>query len=208
VNAARPTRTAALVLALLVAAVGCTHDAKPAAHGSPSPSPSPSASTAPAPASVPLTVKVTRVHGRLSEKSVSSLEGNVHKTIAAYVAGAFLGGSYPRSDFKAAFSSFTPGVRTRAARDTTLLTNATYGGSTESVRTTHGTAYLSVLSPYKVAAGITANVDLVFRVERKDRPAERVRLRGRLLLTRNKANGWSIFGYDLARSDTPVGSSS
>ena len=207
-NAARPTRIAVAVLALLVAAAGCTHDAKPAAHGSPSPNPSPSASSAPPPASVPLTVQVTRVHGQLSKQAASSLEGNVHKTIAAYLAGAFLGGSYPRSGFKAAFASFTPGVRARAARDTTLLTNATYGASTESVRATRGTAYLSVLSPYKVAAGITANVDLVFRVERKDQPAQQVRLRGRLLLTRNRANGWSIFGYDLARSDTPVGSAS
>jgi hypothetical protein len=155
---------------------------------------------------VPLTVQVTRVHGTLSEKSTSSVEGNVRRTISSYVAGAFVGGSYPRSDFKAALASFTPGVRARAARDVALLTNATYGASTESVRTTHGTAYLSVLSPYKVAAGITANVDLVFRVERKDQPAEQVRLKGRLLLTRNKTNGWSIFGYDLARSDTPVGS--
>src|SRR4051812_21299123 len=188
-----------------MAAAACTAD-KPTAHRSSSPSPSPAPSSTPVPASVPLTVRVTRVHGALSRTSTSSLEGNVRKTIASYVEGAFVGGTYPRSDFKAAFASFTPGVRARAAHDAALLTNTSYGASTESVRATHGTAYLSVLSPFKVAAGITANVDLVFRVERKDEPAERVRLRGRLLLTRNKANDWSIFGYDLARSDTPVGS--
>ena len=201
---ARATRAAVVALVLSVAVAGCTGD-KPVAHRSASPSPA-SSSSAPAPASVPLTVQVTHVHGTLSKKSAASVEGNVRKTIAAYVAGAFLGGDYPRSDFRAAFTSFTPGVRARAARDAALLTNATYGASTESVRATHGTAYLSVLSPFKVAAGITANVDLVFRVERKDQPAEQVRLNGRLLLTRNKTNGWSIFGYDLARSDTPVGS--
>jgi hypothetical protein len=204
VHTARAARAAVAVLALLVATAGCTGD-KPAARRSASPSPAPS-SSALAPASVPLTVRVTRVHGKLSKKASSSVEGNVRKTIASYVAGAFVGGDYPRSDFRAALTPFTPGVRARAARDTRLLTNATYGASTESVRATRGTAYLSVLSPFKVAAGITANVDLVFRVERQDQPAEQVRLKGRLLLTRNKANGWSIFGYDLSRSDTPVGS--
>jgi hypothetical protein len=60
-----------------------------------------------------------------------------------------------------------------------------------------------VLAPHKVAAGVTAKVDLVFLVDRGDQAAQRVRLAGRLLLTRNKSNGWSIFGYDLHRSETP-----
>ncbi len=84
-----------------------------------------------------------------------------------------------------------------------LLTNRELGPSTESVRATRRTAYLSVLAPYKVAAGVTAKVDLVFLVDRGDETAQRVRLAGRLLLTRNKSNGWSIFGYDLHRSETP-----
>ncbi len=54
------------------------------------------------------------------------------------------------------------------------------------MRATRRTAYLSVLAPYKVAAGVTAKVDLVFVVDRGDRTAQRVRLAGRLLLTRNK----------------------
>ena len=68
------------------------------------------------------------------------------------------------------------------------------------MRATARTAYLSVLAPYKVAAGVTAKVDLVFVVDRGDEPAQRVRLAGRLLLTRNASDGWSIFGYDLHRS--------
>ena len=61
-----------------------------------------------------------------------------------------------------------------------------------------------MLAPYKVAAGVTAKVDLVFVVDRGDQPAQRVRVAGRLLLTRGSdAGGWSIFGYDLHRSVTP-----
>jgi hypothetical protein len=85
-----------------------------------------------------------------------------------------------------------------------MLTNLPLGPTTQSVRATRRTAYLSVLAPYKVAAGVTAKVDLVFRVERTDQPPQRVRLSGRLLLTRNQQAGWSIFGYDVHRSGAPA----
>jgi len=146
---------------------------------------------------------VTRVSGKLPDKSRPALEANVGKVISAYVDGAFLAGDYPRSDFGEAFGVFTAGAARDARRNQDLLTNRRLGPSTESVRATRRTAYLSVLAPYKVAAGVTAKVDLVFVVERGDRAAQRVRLAGRLLLTRNKANGWSVFGYDLHRSQTP-----
>lgn len=191
---------AALVAAALVG--GCTGDPEPAAKPSPSSSPTASA-TPPAPASVPLKVVVTRVSGKLPEKSRPALEANVGKAISAYVDGAFLAGDYPRSDFGDAFGAFTSGAAGDARRDADLLTNRELGPSTESVRATRRTAYLSVLAPYKVAAGVTAKVDLVFVVDRGDDTAQRVRLAGRLLLTRNKSNGWSIFGYDLHRSQTP-----
>jgi hypothetical protein len=117
---------------------------------------------------------------------------------------AFLSGDYPRSDFGSAFSSFTSGAARQARGDQDLLTNHELGPTTESVRATRRTAYLSVLAPYKVAAGVTAKVDLVFVVDRGDQPAQRVRIAGRLLLTRGSdAGGWSIFGYDLHRSATP-----
>lgn len=191
---------AAVVAAALVG--GCTGDPEPAAKPSPSSSPTASA-TPPAPASVPLKVVVTRVSGKLPEKSRPALEANVGKAISAYVDGAFLAGDYPRSDFGDAFGAFTSGAAGDARRDADLLTNRELGPSTESVRATRRTAYLSVLAPYKVAAGVTAKVDLVFVVDRGDDTAQRVRLAGRLLLTRNKSNGWSIFGYDLHRSQTP-----
>ena len=201
----RPLSRGIPAVAVLVAAAlvgGCTGDPEPAAKPSPSSSPTASA-TPPAPASVPLKVVVTRVSGKLPEKSRPALEANVGKAISAYVDGAFLAGEYPRSDFGDAFGAFTSGAAGDARRDADLLTNRELGPSTESVRATRRTAYLSVLAPYKVAAGVTAKVDLVFVVDRGDDTAQRVRLAGRLLLTRNKSNGWSIFGYDLHRSQTP-----
>jgi hypothetical protein len=71
------------------------------------------------------------------------------------------------------------------------------------VRAVRRTAYLAVLAPRQHVAGLTAAVDLVFVVDRGDDPAQRVRLRGRLLLTRVDA-GWRIFGYDLRRTQTPT----
>jgi len=201
----RPLSRGVPAVATLVAAAlvgGCTGASEPAAKPSPSSSPTASA-TLPAPESVPLKVVVTRVSGKLPEKSRPALEANVGKAISAYVDGAFLAGDYPRSDFGEAFGAFTSGAAGDARRDADLLTNRELGPSTESVRATRRTAYLSVLAPYKVAAGVTAKVDLVFVVDRGDETAQRVRLAGRLLLTRNKSNGWSIFGYDLHRSETP-----
>jgi hypothetical protein len=193
---------------LLTAATGCTDDASPSAAPSmtagPTPTPPTTPTTPPPPDSVPLKVVVTRVSGRLPAASRPPLEANVGRTVSSYLDAAFLGGDYPRSDFSASFGAFTPGAARDARRDQRLLTNAALGPSTESVRATRRTAYLSVLAPYKVAAGVTAKVDLVFVVDRGDLPAQRVRLAGRLLLTRAAGDGrWAVFGYDLHRSVTP-----
>ena len=70
------------------------------------------------------------------------------------------------------------------------------------------TAYLSVLAPYKVAAGVTARVHLRFLADRGDKPAKRVDVRGRLMLTRKSSGGWQIFGYDLSKNARTVGEES
>ena len=151
------------------------------------------------PDSVPLKVVVTRVSGTLPAASRPALEANVGRTVSAYVDAAFLGGAYPRSDFSGSFGAFTPGAAKDARRDQGLLTNAAFGPSTESVRATRRTAYLSVLAPYKVAAGVTAEGRPGLLVDRGDRPAQRVQLTGRLLLTRDRRRRrWAVFGYDLA----------
>lgn len=190
-------------VALLTTAVGCTDEANaPQTVAKDDVTAAPSAPAAVP--SVPLKVVVTRVLGRLPDTSRPALEANVGRAVSDYVDAAFLSGDYPRSDFGASFPSFTRGAAADARRDQDLLTNHELGPTTRSVRATRRTAYLSVLAPNKVAAGVTAKVDLVFAVDRGDQPAQRVRLAGRLLLTRTGDGGeWSIFGYDLHRSTTP-----
>lgn len=204
------TVLAATACAALLATTSACTDEPEAKKAAPSPSPSPSATTAaPEPVGPPLKVVVTRVSGKLPKKARPALEANVGRAISGYVRNAFLLGEYPRSSFGRAFSTFSTGAAREARRrDEGLLTNRWLGPTTESVRVRRQTAYLSVLAPHKVAAGVTARVEFVFAVDRGERPTQRVRLAGRLMLTRKNSGGWQIFGYDLARSNTPVGSGS
>ncbi|HVH95242.1 MAG TPA: hypothetical protein VM688_10015 [Nocardioidaceae bacterium] len=199
----RVAQGVAWVVALLLCVTGCTLDSAP--HRSASNAPVQSAPEQP---SAPFRVAVTRVSGKLTEQQRTGLAADVRRVLAAYLDAAFLGGTYPRSDFTDSFGTFTTGAARTARRDRDLLTNERLGPHTESVRAVRRTAFLSVLAPSEVAAGVTANVNLDLMVRTLSGPSERVRLKGRLLLTRNPGNGWSIFGYDVSRSDTPVRSAS
>jgi hypothetical protein len=197
----RVRRTAAALSCTLIVGLcaGCTGDSsEPAAPSPSSPSTGSPATLEPRPA--PLDVRVTRVLGTLRKHQRSVLERRVGKVVAGYFDDAFLAGSYPRSGFDDAFSTFTRGARSQARQDRSLLTNSRLGPTTEAVLPKRRAAWLSVLAPYKVAAGVTARFDLRFVAQRGDKPARKVRLSGRLLLTRVKSGGWRIFGYHVARS--------
>lgn len=193
---------AAVTALLLPLSVGCTGGASRPA-GSPPRSPSPSVSTGATSTvrarPVPLEVRVTRVSGRLSSHARRALEANLKPVLSRYLDTAYLGGGYPRSDFSKAYASFTPAVRSQARRDGWLLTNRSLGPTTTAVTPRKQAAYLSVLAPYKVAAGVTARLDLSYVADRGDRPAKAVAVKGRLMLTR-RGNSWAIFAYDLSRS--------
>jgi hypothetical protein len=198
---------ASLLCALLVtSASACTSDdAAPAPDVEESVSASPTASTATVEAKpAPVKVRVTRVAGHLRPKGPDVLADKVGSVVSAYFAEAFLGGDYPRSDFDDAFATFSSGAAAQARRDRDLLTNRELGPTTESVVARRQTAYLSVLAPYKVAAGVTARVNLRFVADRGDEPAKEVTVKGRLMLTRKQDGGWKIFGYDLSQSATTV----
>jgi hypothetical protein len=205
-----PVRRAAatLLCALLVAtASACTGDGDaPSTHVEESVSAGPTEeSTATLEAKpAPLKVRVTRVAGRLKPKDQEVLAHKVGEVVSAYFDDAFLGGDYPRSDFDHAFATFSSGAAEQARHDGDLLTNSELGPTTESVVARRRTAYLSVLAPYKVAAGVTARVDLRFVADRGDEPAQEVTVKGRLMLTRKQDGGWKIFGYDLSQSATTV----
>ena len=199
----RPVVAATLVAVLLGSVAACTD------QGQPDPAPSPGLSTAPSttvqarPAA--LQVQVARVAGRLDRQARAALERNVGAVVGRYFDDAFLGGTYPRSDFSAAFTTFTDGAAARARRDRTLLTNAALGGTTENVTARRQDVRLDVLAPHRVAAGVTARVHLAYLAASAGHPDVLVRITGRLMLTRKRSGGWEIFGYDLARSVVPEG---
>lgn len=206
--------TAALLCVLLVATTAACSGGDPAPETAPSaatpPAEDPAEETAtpealPAP---PARVRVTRVSGTLKEKDREVLADNIGKVVTAYFDDAFLGGEYPRDSFGDAFATFSAGAARRADGDRDLLTNRALGPTTQGIEVRRRTAYLSVLAPYKVAAGVTANVQLRFAADQGDRPAELVNVKGRLLLTRKKSGGWQIFGYDLTQSSRAVGEGS
>lgn len=151
-----------------------------------------------------MNVRVTRVSGKLRKSSKESLERNIARTIGGYWDAAYLGGGYPRGDFDDDFNAFSAGVGQRARHDQGFLTNADLGPSTESVVALEKKAWLAVLAPNKVAAGVTARIRLVYLADRGEAQAKRVTVSGRLLLTRKKSGGWQIFGYDVARSVRPA----
>lgn len=167
----------------------------------------PSTTPEPVPAP-PARVRVTRVSGTLKEKDRVVLADNVRKVVTAYFDDAFVGGDYPRESFGDAFATFSVGAARQADGDRDLLTNRVLGATTEAVRVRRRTAYLSVLAPYKVAAGVTARVHLRFLADRGDKPAKRVDVTGRLMLTRKRSGGWQIFGYDLSQNARTVGKES
>jgi len=190
----------ALVLACcLGVAAGCTGGRQPAAAPSPSSSTSTGSAATISAAPVPLVVRVVRVSGGLSKADRSALEHNLGTVVTSYLQHAYLGGSWPRSDFSDAFTYFTPGVRAQARGDQDLLTNHQLGASTRQVTAKETTAYLSVLAPHRVAAGVSARLTLRYVADRGDASAAEVHVVGRLSFTRTDA-GWRIVGYHLARS--------
>ncbi len=195
----------------MVTTASCTGDepsGSPAARQSPSASPTEGSTSTLEPKPAPARVRVTRVSGHLAAKDRTVLEHKVGRVVSAYFDDAFLAGPYPRSGFGDAFDTFSPGAARLARRDKALLTNSTLGATTEAVVARRQTAYLSVLAPHKIAAGVTALVNLRYLAERGDRPDKEVTVKGRLILTREKSGGWRIFGFDLSRSASTVGDAS
>lgn len=209
----RFTRVAVVLASTLalVAIAACDAE-EPAAAPSPTPRPSTPTSKGPVatlePKPAPLRIRVTRVAGHLGASDRKVLEAKVGRVVSGYFDDAFLGGAYPRSEFSGAFDTFSAGAARTARRDRDLLTNQDLGPSTSSVVARRQTAYLSVLAPHKIAAGITALVNLRFLDQRSDDPDQVVMVKGRLMLTRKHNGGWQIFGYDLTRSASPAGEDS
>lgn len=204
---ARRVVAGAACVVLITATAACTNDSNQASPEPATPSESSSVGSGATLEAkpVPLSIRVTRVSGKLNKSQRGSLERRVGKAVSGYFDAAWLGGQYPRTSFTGSFPTFSRGAARQAYAQRGLTTNAQLGGSTESVAPKQKKVWLSVLAPNKVAAGVTARFLLVFVADRGEAAAQKVRVTGELLLTHKKAGGWQVFGYDVQRSAKAAG---
>ena len=205
---ARPAclvRLRGLVPAVLVAALaagmsGCMGDGSTPAAGSPPaqgrPAAEPVSQAGRAVPGVWTTVQVGEVTGPWPLPARKVVRDRIRGVFDRWADAAYLGGSYPRRRFGAAFPGFTRGARAEARRDLGLTTNADIADRIDLVRHRASAVWLDVLAVRGRAAALTARFRLAFNTRGQ---VERwVVVRGRLYLTK-KNNRWRIFGYDVAK---------
>ena len=190
----RARTTASVVLALALLA-GCSGDDEPA------PSSDPDGSATGAPEAAPLTTTATigKVAGTaLPEKRRAALVQDLLPIVDGWVDGAYVGGSWPRTDVGDAFAGFSAGARQDAEGDLDVLSNADVGDRVTGVTATTRRLYLDVLAVKRRAAAVTARVWLKFDTAGEVARSETVK--ARLFLTRGQ-DGWEVFGYDVSAGD-------
>ena len=193
------TSTATALLALALAAGGCSGGGSDDDASDPS---SPPASAQPAAPEVKIRARVSTVAGELPAKRRKVVARDVGKAVDRWFEAAYLGGDYPRASFKDAWPGFTAGARQLAHRDRALTSNALLGKRIDGVRATAKDVRIDVFSPKQQPAGATARFRLVFRTT--GNAERRVRVSGRLVLTKSKGT-WKVFGFDVQRAATRVG---
>ncbi len=186
-----------LLLVLFLPLAACGAGAKPA---QPSPEPPASAEQPVEPVVVPLetATKIRRVYGRLPDVRRKRVRHQIEKVVDKWWEASYVGGTYPRDDFRAAFPGFTSGSEKRAREDKDLLTNQVAGPLIESVTPKHRSVSLDILAVDGHARSVTARFVLRFRTTGAREGITVVR--GRLLLTRRNG-AWRIFGYDVAKGN-------
>ena len=184
-----------LMLCLALGTSACTGDEDPS--GTPGESPAaPQVTDDGRTFEIETRASLGRVEGRLTRQDRRRLPGTITAVVQRWFNAAYVGGKYPRSDFRDAFPGFTPGARVEAMRDQVLMTNKWIGPRIDDVTPTVSRLRLDVLAVRKRPVGVTTRFLLKFRTEGK--LARRVHVQGRLMLTRQKS-GWRIFAYDVAK---------
>ena len=145
---------------------------------------------------VPTKVGIHRVHGRLPVARRKAVRAQVGKVVDRWWEAAYLGGSYPRTSFPAAFPGFTAAAEKRARADKALLTNRTAGPRIDSVTPRKRTVTLDILASGGQARAVTARFVLTF--DPSGPRTGTTTVRGRLFLTRPRG-AWRVFGYDVAK---------
>ncbi len=141
-------------------------------------------------------VEVGAVVGKLGKGPAHDVAEDVADVVDRWLDAAYVGGDYPRSDFRDVFPGFTKDAATLASRQGGLMSNEEIGPKVDGVTATRRLVRVDVLAPKGKAAGATAHVDLVIKltgdVDRTDQ------IRGRVVLARSD-DGWQVFGFDIER---------
>lgn len=189
----RPRRSliapAVLLLALPVSGCSGSDDDAPSAEPSPS-----------AAAPIATTAKLGKVVGKLDPAGRQDAVDAVQEVVDGWLDAAFTEGSYPRSDFADAFPGFTTGAARTARADADELTAASVGARIDSLTATRRTLAVDLLATRGVARTATARVRLDYTTT-GDTAVDRTLL-GRLFLTWDAGDGWTVFGYDVAQGLT------
>jgi len=144
----------------------------------------------------PTKVGIHQVHGRLPVARRKAVRRQVGAVVDRWWEAAYLGGTYPRSSFPAAFPGFTAAAEQRARADKALLTNQTGGPRIDSVTARQRTVTLDILATDRQARAVTAQ--FVLKLDTTGQKTGTTTVRGRLFLT-HKRGAWRIFGYDVAK---------
>jgi hypothetical protein len=184
--------TLAVLIALVLGLAGCSGD-----DDEPDDEPG-STSESPAVETLPTTAQVGKVTGRLGKAPARRLAADVAAVVDRWIDGAYVAGDYPRTSFGDAFRGFSKGAARLAAQQRGVMSNAAVGDRVETVTARKRIVRVDVLSPRGEPAGVTANVNLVIRLEGKVQRTDRIR--GRLLLT-PRGKSWQVFGFDIDRGE-------
>lgn len=144
---------------------------------------------------MPSTIRTGVVAGRLPKAERQRAVRAVARVVDGWIDAAYVGGSYPRRDFRDAFVGFTPAARRLALSHRDLLSNQDIGGRIDGVRPVHRVVVVDLLAAGRHAVGATALVRLGFTTTGD--LARRFVVRARLGLSRT--DGWQVFSYDASK---------
>ncbi len=187
--AARRAAAVAVVTVVLVGS-GCSGDDDGDQESAP-PSPGP---TAP-PAALQTDAKLGVISGKLDRAKRENLKKKVTGVVDDWLAAAYVGGDYPRSDFADAFPHFTTRAAKIAEHDG-LMSNAKLGDRIDTVEPISSRLRIDVLAVRRQPVGVTAKFALTMNLAGDLNRSEKVS--GRLMLTNDKGD-WKVFGYDVQR---------
>ena len=150
---------------------------------------------------VPAVTTVTtleKVGKSLDDEHRARVKAAVTDVVDPWFDAAFLG-DFPRTDWSAAFASFTRDAAADAeSRDLDLLTNAAISSQIDKATAIRRRVRLTVFADGGHPRGATAHFVLEFKTSGD--LEESLRLRGDLYLSKVKGE-WKIFGYDVDQAE-------